>query len=213
MSIGTDVRLFPALVSAGGGRASARLRDNPLHQAGDFRSALPSARISTNVGDPLLWLLSCIALSLCTGCGTGLHDVSGVVLVDGEPAQAGVQVLFLPEGNSRVATGTVNAEGGFLMQTDQKPGVMPGDYIVTLINSTDSIPRPGTPIDESRGTPPRDFFAYSAAVQKLLDKPPTGPGWIPKSYADMQRTPLRVKVPDDGSSLTFEVPANTGAND
>jgi hypothetical protein len=159
-----------------------------------------------------LVMLGCLAAGFSVGCGNGLHEVTGVVLVDGKPAASGVQVLFLPEGNARVATGSVAADGSFAMQTDQKAGVMPGDYIVTLVNSTESIPRPGTPVDESTGSAPRDFFTYSAAVQKLLDKPPTGAGWIPKSYADMQQSPLRVKVPQDGTPLTFDVPANTGDN-
>jgi hypothetical protein len=155
---------------------------------------------------------ACGMLGLVVGCGNGLHDVSGVVLVDGMPAAAGVQVLFLPQGNSRVANGTVATDGSFVMETDQTRGVMPGEYVVTLINSTASIPRPDTPVDESTGAPPRDFLGYAAAVQKLLDNPPTGPGWIPKSYADMGKSPLRARVPEDGRSLTFEVPANTGSN-
>ena len=146
----------------------------------------------------------------CAGCGNGLHAVKGIVLVDGQPAAEGVQVLFMPLGHTRMANGLVAAGGEFAMQTDQKRGVMPGDYVVTLVNSTASIPRPNTPIDESKGRPPKDFFAYSAEVQKLLDNPPIGPEWIPKSYADMAKSPLRVSVPKDGSSVKFEVPSNTG---
>jgi hypothetical protein len=82
--------------------------------------------------------LACLTAGLCVGCGNGLHEVTGVVLVDGKPAASGVQVLFLPESNARVATGSVGADGSFIMQTDQKTGVMPGDYIVTLVNSKDS---------------------------------------------------------------------------
>lgn len=148
------------------------------------------------------------AVWACTGCGNGLHDVKGVVLVEGQPAAEGVQVLFLPLGHTRVANGTVAADGAFSMQTDQKRGVMPGDYVVTLVNSTASIPRPDTPVDESSGRPPQDVAGWMAAVAKLLENPPVGPGWIPKSYADMAQSPLRVSVPKDGPSVKFEVPAN-----
>jgi hypothetical protein len=157
------------------------------------------------------WLLMAILAVACSGCGDGLYQVKGVVLVDGTPAPEGVRVLFMPQGNMRQGDATVGANGTFVMQTFGKKGVMPGEYKVTLINSTKSIPRPDTPVDTSTGAhPPADVFKYMAEVQKLLDNPPVGPGWIPKLYADMARTPLRVNVPKDGSNVKFEVPSNSG---
>ena len=157
------------------------------------------------------WLLMAILAVACSGCGDGMRQVKGVVLVDGQPAMEGVRVLFMPQGNMRQGDATVGANGTFVMQTFGKKGVMPGEYKVALINSTKSIPRPDTPVDTSTGThPPADVFKYMAEVQKLLDNPPVGPGWIPKLYADMAQTPLRINVPKDGSSVKFEVPSNTG---
>jgi hypothetical protein len=156
----------------------------------------------------MLAMVAC--LLCCPGCGDGLHRVTSVVLVDGKPAAEGVQVMFLPQGDTWVANGTVGSDGLCVMSTRDKRGVMRGEYVVTLVNSKRSIPLPNTPIDESKGRPPKDFFAYSAAVQKLLDNPPIGPEWIPKSYADMAKSPLRVSVPKDGSNVKFEVPSNTG---
>jgi len=154
----------------------------------------------------------CVALMavLSTGCSDGLRAVKGTVLIDGQPAPEGVRVLFMPQGNMRQADATVGPDGTFVMKTFEKKGVMPGDYKVTLINSTKSITRPDTPVDITTGKPPADVFKYMAEVQKLLDSPPVGPGWIPKLYADMAKTPLRVSVPKDGSNVKFEVPANTG---
>jgi len=157
-----------------------------------------------------VWLLLAILAIASSGCGDGLRQVKGTVLVDGQPAMEGVRVLFVPQGNMRQADGTVGADGTFVMKTFEKKGVMPGDYKVTLVNSTKSIARPDTEVDIASGKPPADVFKYMAEVQKLLDSPPVGPGWIPKSYADMSKTPLRVSVPKDGPTVKFEVPANTG---
>ena len=159
----------------------------------------------------MLWLMLMMLAVACTGCGDGMRQVKGVVLVDGQPAMEGVRVLFMPQGNMRQGDATVGANGTFVMQTFGKKGVMPGEYKVALINSTKSIARPDTAVDTSTGTrPPADVGKYMAEVQKLLDNPPVGPGWIPKLYADMAQTPLRVSVPKDGSNVKFEVPSNTG---
>jgi hypothetical protein len=149
-------------------------------------------------------------LLCCPGCGDGLHRVTSVVLVDGKPAAEGVQVRFLPKGNTWMASGMVGSDGLCVMSTRDKRGVMSGEYVVTVVNSTRSIPRPDTVVDTASGKPPADVFKYMGEVQKLLDNPPVGPEWIPKSYADMAKSPLRINVPKDGSNVKFEVPSNTG---
>lgn len=158
----------------------------------------------------MMCMVAC--LLCCSGCGDGLHRVTSVVLVDGKPAAEGMQVMFLPQGDTWMASGMVGSDGLCVMSTRDKRGVMRGDYVVTLVNSTRSIPRPDTVVDTASGKPPTDVFKYMAEVQKLLDNPPVGPEWIPKSYADMAKSPLRVNVPKDGSNVKFEVPSNTGDN-
>ena len=146
-----------------------------------------------------------------TGCGNGLRPVSGKLVVDGKPGMDGARVVFVPLGNTKMANGVVNADGTFEMMTYQQKGVMPGDYKVTMINSTKSIPQPDfAAVPEGSRTPPPGFFEWQAKVAKLLENPPKEPGWIPKSYSDISQTPLKWSVPKDGPKATFEISSGNG---
>ena len=78
------------------------------------------------------WLLVCAATCLLlSGCGTKLHEVSGVVTLDGQPvAEAGV--MFQPTAGGPVASGTTDAAGKFTLQCANKPGLIAGEYLVTI---------------------------------------------------------------------------------
>jgi len=167
--------------------------------------------ITTNprpVAVSLLTAMLCtgMVVLLGSGCG-GEHRLTttGTLLVDGKPAMEGVRVFFSPMGNTRPADGFVTADGTFNLKSMNKLGVMPGDYKIVLINSTNSIPKPTSEFKPVNGDPPGDWFAYQAAVTKFLDNPPVGPGWIPKSYANVGQTPLRWSVPKDGLKAKFEI--------
>lgn len=152
-------------------------------------------------------LLGGLALP-AVGCNAKFVPVEGTVLVDGKPAMEGVQVFFSPTGNTRPAEGTVTGpDGRFSMRTLNHDGVMPGDYRVCLTNSTESIPKPTSDPDfvPVNGDPPRDWFAHLAAVTKFLENPPTGPGWIPKDYAEHAKSPLRYSVVQGDNTPIFEV--------
>ena len=166
---------------------------------------MPARRISAMPIAALLVIVS------ATGCGDGLRPVSGKLMVDGQPAAEGARVLFVPLGNTRQADAVVGAEGSFEMKTFQKKGVMPGDYKVTLLNSTNSIPRPDfDAVPAGSNQIPPGFFEWDAKVKKLLESPPKEPGWIPRMYADQNNTPLRWSVPKDGAKATFEVSHTDG---
>ena len=153
-----------------------------------------------------------VAIVSATGCGNGLKPVTGKLVVDGKPGMEGARVVFVPQGNTKMANGVVGADGTFEMMTYQKKGVMPGDYKVTMINSTKSIPQPDfAAVPEGSRTPPPGFFEWQAKVAKLLENPPKEPGWIPKSYADISKTPLKWSVPKDGPKATFEISSGNGA--
>ena len=144
------------------------------------------------------------------GCSNGLQTLSGMVMVDGQPAAAGVRVQFVPEGNTRPADGVVAASGRFTVASVCKAGVMPGAYKVCLINSTESVPKPGDSLEASEeqqaaGVAPKGWFEYQAAVERFLAKPPSGPGWIPKFYASPATSPLRWNTEKDGFEVTLEV--------
>jgi hypothetical protein len=152
-----------------------------------------------------------VVIMSATGCGNGLRPVSGKLVVDGKPGMEGARVVFVPQGNTKMANGVVGADGTFEMMTYQKKGVMPGDYKVTMLNSTKSIPTPEfAAVPAGSQTPPPGFFEWQAKVTKLLENPPKEPGWIPKSYSDISKTPLKWSVPKDGPKAMFEISSGNG---
>ncbi|HAC93029.1 MAG TPA: hypothetical protein DCF63_20720 [Planctomycetaceae bacterium] len=74
-----------------------------------------------------------ISIPLTVGCGEPLIQVSGSVLVDGKPAEGAV-VLFHPDGNDigTVSSAVAGPDGKIAPVTDMKPGMLAGDYRVTV---------------------------------------------------------------------------------
>jgi hypothetical protein len=138
------------------------------------------------------------------GCdGNRLRPVVGTVIVDGKPAMTGVEVVFIPQGNTREATGLVAEDGKVVMKTVGKPGAMAGLYKVVLRNSLDSIRKEPAPTSEptddtKRMLAPMGWAERLAKETKFLDNPPKGPGWIPKSYDSPATSPLQHAVPKGG---------------
>ena len=138
------------------------------------------------------------------GCdGNRLRPVVGTVIVDGKPAMTGVEVVFIPQGNTREATGLVAEDGTVVMKTIGKPGAMAGLYKVVLRNSLDSIRKEPAPTSEptddtKRMLAPMGWAERLAKETKFLENPPKGPGWIPKSYDSPATSPLQHTVPKGG---------------
>ena len=80
----------------------------------------------------LALVMPALAVSGCGGAkGNNLPKVSGVVNVDGKPADGAV-LLFYPEGGrAAAATGTADASGKFTIVTNMEPGIALGRYKVT----------------------------------------------------------------------------------
>jgi hypothetical protein len=138
------------------------------------------------------------------GCdGNRLRPVVGTVIVDGKPAMTGVEVVFIPQGNTREATGLVAEDGKVVMKTVGKPGAMAGLYKVVLRNSLDSIRKEPAPTSEptddtKRMLAPMGWAERLEKETKFLENPPKGPGWIPKSYDSPATSPLQHTVPKGG---------------
>lgn len=81
--------------------------------------------------------ITAIALAFLSAAGcdgnSGLVQVQGTILVDGAPAKGAV-LLFHPDGGSAATPSSAQAkeDGTFAPVTDTKPGIPPGNYIVTL---------------------------------------------------------------------------------
>jgi len=161
-----------------------------------------------------MWLIA--AVVALTGCSNRLQRLEGRVLVDGKPAMEGVQVFLYAQGNHWGAQGRVGANGRFAMATNSRTGVMKGTYKVVLINSLELIKAESfTPEEmeaaQREGRPPKGWGEYQKKINDFLAKPPSGPGWIPKVYADLGTTPLTLDVPGSGNPVTIDVPSKPPA--
>jgi hypothetical protein len=89
-----------------------------------------------------------LLLSVLAGCSSGeaeLLPVKGRVLVDGEPARHG-GVAFHPDGGvegNHLPTGTIDAEGYYVLRTMNLPGAPRGRYRVLVF--VQEQPPPGQP--------------------------------------------------------------------
>jgi hypothetical protein len=77
---------------------------------------------------------------LISGCEEGtpsLALVSGRVYYQNQPVPRG-DIVFVPDAdrgnNGHLAQGTIQSGGAFTIQTDGKPGAMPGWYRITIIS-------------------------------------------------------------------------------
>lgn len=77
--------------------------------------------------------LAAFLLLNLVGCNTsGLSPVEGVLKLDGVPL-ANASIQFIPQGTGRDATAGTNANGEFVMSTNQpRDGVMAGTYKVVI---------------------------------------------------------------------------------
>ena len=91
-----------------------------------------------NAARKRLWILGCLGIVML-GCGPSYDaDVSGTVAMGGSPLTKGT-VSFHPIAGGPVATGTIESDGTFAVQTALTEGLPPGDYKVTVV-ATDPPP-------------------------------------------------------------------------
>jgi hypothetical protein len=83
-----------------------------------------------------VFIVSVAALVLFGGCsgvqGPATEPVTGTVSMDGKPIE-GAQVVFVPSGSGRAASGTTDASGKFKLTTfNPNDGAVVGKYSVTI---------------------------------------------------------------------------------
>lgn len=131
------------------------------------------------------------------GCNfSGLSPVAGVVTLDGQPL-ANASIQFIPQGMGRDATAGTNAQGEFVMSTQEpRDGVAAGTYKVVI-----------TP-PSSAGPPPKfasasEAMAATAGQQQTLVNPS-----FPAKYTRQETTPLTQVVPANEKKIIFELKSN-----
>jgi hypothetical protein len=124
-----------------------------------------------------------------SGCGGSGKPVKtdGLVTLDGKPV-AGATVTFHPAAEGgRMATGLTDADGVFQLQTfAEADGALAGDYKVTVIKTEALEASPS-----ASGPEKMMKTMFNRSAQKKTSA-------LPKQYADVSRTPLRVHVPHEG---------------
>ena len=135
------------------------------------------------------FVMSFKALIFIWGCGSAQPTgeriatvlVSGNLTKNGEPLEY-YQVLFFPEDGERPAAGTANAEGNFVLGTNEPgDGAVPGTHQV-------AINWIGPPSDD----PSEGIMEFS--------KPPAPPIKIDSRYADPRTSGIVVEVPLAGTN-------------
>ena len=128
-----------------------------------------------------------IVTILLAGCGPTppkLVPVTGTVIIDGQPA-ANIHVMFVPKTvdetvNAPSSNGLTNSEGVFTLKTaDNLEGAIPGEHLVTLLDTEEERPAQG----ETATKPPRlaPRFATDGVTVEVVEGQPieikaTGPG-------------------------------------
>jgi hypothetical protein len=127
-------------------------------------------------------VLAIALLASLVGCGGPTYlPVSGVVLLDGTPvADAGV--MFWPVEGGANASGTTDVAGQFRLATTNTPGVLPGQYRVTITKK-----------------------AFSGVSKLgLADAKNIRVKWItPQRYSKIETSGLKASVSRDQSKFEF----------
>lgn len=76
-----------------------------------------------------------VALGLASCGGGGLVPAAGQVTAGGKPAK-GATVVFHPKGDESLSavrpSGVVGKDGRYNLMSGDRPGIAPGDYVVTV---------------------------------------------------------------------------------
>lgn len=96
-----------------------------------------SVRSITSARRIVCFAVIAILCSALSGCGNGLAQVSGQVMLDGQPVRGGaggtrVTVQFQPaNGVGSTAIGLADENGNYTLATGSQDGIPPGEYVVT----------------------------------------------------------------------------------
>ena len=148
-------------------------------------------------------LLSVLSLTVISGCGPtqpkldgGVH-VSGTLFLSGSPLE-GAAISFHPEGGTGQTSAAFSGADGKFTVTTKLPGdgMMPGNYIVTVIKTEDKSP-PMTEEERDRYASTHGGNYPEAVIEYVTDR----------KYSNPKTSDLKVTVPAGGSKdLRIDVP-------
>jgi hypothetical protein len=139
-------------------------------------------------GTPLLRAIVCVCLavlsSLLTGCSKSRFEstVTGTVKLDGASIGPGI-IQFVPLGNSHnPATGAIQVDGTYQLNTSNEIGLEPGEYRATVA------------IYDQPTLAPGERAALGSAVLKT-----------PEKYLSVETTDLKFTVAPGENTIPVEL--------
>lgn len=129
-------------------------------------------------GSALLLLLVAVA----TGCGGNSASASGTVTLDGTPLTKG-DLAFHPVSSGPMAYGTIDAGGKYSLSTGTAEGLVPGEYVVTVVVAEEVVSPPG-----AAPLPPKVTS--------------------PVKYSDKSQSPLRVTIASGANDIPLALTSN-----
>ena len=152
-------------------------------------------------------LLVLVTVTLCTGCGNELVQVTGKLLLDGEPLrEATVTFIRTDGGAGRPASGFSRDDGTFqLTSYNVDDGLAPGEYKITVVKVT-TAKRLQTETTKNIDVQELAYQLTSpvSSINKDLKNV------IPVDYGNIKTTPFSCKIPPEGK-LVFDLDSSFGA--
>jgi len=128
--------------------------------------------------------IACCLLLALTGCGAPESTVSGTVTLDGKPLSLGT-VTFHPQAEGTPGYGEIDADGQYNVQTNSGGGLVPGDYMITVVALEPSVV-------------PTDPKAMPSPGKRLT----------PEGYASVKTTDLRRAVDAGPNQIDLPLTSN-----
>jgi hypothetical protein len=166
---------------------------------------------------PILAGALLFAIVWVTGCGPSLKPVTGVVKLDGNPVE-GATVSFISDDGKNVFTGFTDSSGSFkLANSENKAGVVPGNYKVTVVKRPSmggEAMMPGSPEYmkhmEKEG---KEASKHQTKGGFMPGMPRPGAGGVmggekselPSIYSSASTTTLTVTVPPPSQPVVLEL--------
>ena len=118
---------------------------------------------------------------LLAGCNPSTGTVTGTVYLDGKPLDRG-SVMFHPTGAGTKSYGEILEGGEYEIHTGTKPGIPPGEYVVTVVATEE--------MDPVKAGKERDYLPKSLT---------------PPRYGDVKKSDLKATVQPGSNSLDFKL--------
>ena len=139
----------------------------------------------------LLFLLLLVPVG-CAKKVPQLTEVEGVVLLGGQPLPH-ASISFNPTGSDlppeAVGVAVTDGEGKFKLTTGGKPGAVPGEHVITVVE--------GPPPEDTRGEDAQEKLSKFRA--SLKNRP------IPLKYASVNKSDAKITVKTDQKEYKIEL--------